>query len=143
LGVVVNSKGLLPEICWITDDAAQGEKYSTPASKRVNDGKDVVAADQLVHGTHRQLRLAAVVFHHHAQLAAVDAAGLIDLIKPHLHAVAQVRHTRSHRARQVHVGAKDNFFVRDPARVCGGPQHGRQQGSWQIFEITLHNGLLL
>ena len=50
-------------------------------------GEDLVLVDQLLRGEHRLLRVVAVILDHEPQLAAVDAALLVDLVDAHAHAV--------------------------------------------------------
>ena len=109
-------------------DGALDHRRIGARAEGVDHGKHFVLADQLVDRAHRLLRLAGVVFNDETDAPAVDAASLIDLVKTHLGAIAQLRHARSHRTRQVHVCANDDFLVAD-AGGLGRPGRGRcQQG---------------
>ena len=88
-------------------------------AKGVDDGKNVVALDQLLHGPHRQLGLAPVVFHNEFDLAPVNPTSGVEFVNAQLHAVAQHGHAGGGWARQVDVGANHDFGIAHPLGGLG------------------------
>jgi hypothetical protein len=63
-----------------------GGKHSRQ-THRADHRKDLVALDHLLRRQHRLLRVVAIVLEDHLELAALDAAGRVDFLHRHLHAV--------------------------------------------------------
>ena len=82
-------------------------------SHRADHGEDLVALDHLLRRQHGLLRIVAVVLEYHLDLAAVDAAGGVDLLDRHLHAVGNRNAPDLDRAGQVLMGADDDLGRRD------------------------------
>jgi hypothetical protein len=86
-------------------------------AERRHKGEHLVAVDQLVAGLHRLGHLIALVLDDHADLAAVDAAGLVDLVEAHFHAVRRGDAVGGGDARQIGVHAEQHFGRRHAARL--------------------------
>ena len=93
------------------------------------------------------LRIVAGILGDELQLAAIDAALIVDLVDPHLHAVAQRLAEAGQRARQILDGADDDFILGD-AHLLGCHRRGAsadscdcKQGCCQ-FGGSLHCALL-
>jgi len=66
-----------------------------------HDGEHFVPIDQFLRGQHRFLRVVAVVLDDQLDLAAGNAAALVDLVHAHLQAVAPLLARARERAREV------------------------------------------
>ena len=100
---------------------------------RADHGEDLVALDHLLRGQHRPLRIVAVVLQDQLDLAAVDAAGGVDLLHRHLHAVGNRNAPDLDRAGQILMGADDDLgrrdaFIGDLGLGCGR-QLGQRKGA--------------
>src|SRR6185369_12377938 len=82
-------------------------------SQRADDREDLVLLRKLVRGEHRLLRVIAVVLDDEFQLAAVNAAGVVDLVDAHLHAVHRRLRERHSRSRHVLGGSQHDFVLRN------------------------------
>ena len=95
---------------------------------RADHGEDLVALDHLLRGQHGALRIVAAVLQDHLDLAAVDAAGGVDLLDRHLHAVGNRNAPDLDRAGQVLMGADHDLGRRDAFIGDLGLGRGRQMG---------------
>src|SRR5262249_5877433 len=106
-------------------------------TERRDEGKHVVAVDQLVTGLHRFWYLVGLILDDDVDLAAEDAAGLIDLVEAHLdgvggrHAIGR-RHTG-----EVSVHANGDFCLGNTARLrrrrrCAHHERRRQHRQFEL-----------
>jgi hypothetical protein len=108
--------------------------------------EDLVLVHQLLGGQHGLLRVIARVFDQQLDLAAVDAALLVDLVHPQLHAVARLLAVAGQRAGQILDRADTDFVLADALLGCGRagqrPQRrGGERGGNQRLE--LQNGFFI
>ena len=88
--------------------------------------EDVVAVDQLGPRLHRAGHLVLGVLDHEPDLAALDAARLVDLVEAHLHRVRGGDPVGGGGAREVGVHAEHDLGLGDPAGVLLGRGHPGQ-----------------
>jgi len=95
------------------------------------DDEDLVLVDQLLRGQHRAPRVVAVVLGDQLELAAVDAALLVDLVDAQQHALPHGLAEGGHRARQVLDRADQDLVLADALLLCLGAagQDGKRRGS--------------
>ena len=82
-------------------------------SHRADHGEDLVALDHLLRRQHRALRIVAVVLEDQLELAAVDAAGRVDFLDRHFHAVGDRHAPDLDRTGQILMGADHDLGRRD------------------------------
>ena len=110
----------------IEQDVLRGEHGRR--THRTDHGEDLVALDHLLRRQHRLLRIVAVVLEDHLELAPVDAAGRVDLLHRHLHAVGNRNAPDLDRAGQVLMGPDHDLGGRDAFIGDLGLRRGRQMG---------------
>ena len=110
----------------IEQDVLRGEHGRR--THRTDHREDLVALDHLLRRQHRLLRIVAAVLEDHLELAAVDAAGRIDFLHRHLHAVGNRNAPDLDRAGQVLVGADHDLGRRNAFIGNLGLRRGRQMG---------------
>ena len=96
-------------------------------AERRHHGEDVVAVDELGAGLHRARHLVLRVLDDQLDLAAVDAALLVDLVEAHLHRVRRRHAVGGGRPREVGVHAEHDLGLADPARLLLRHRHARQR----------------
>ena len=110
----------------IEQDVLRGEHGGR--AHRTDHGEDLVALDHLLRRQHGALRIVAAVLEDQLDLAAVDAAGGVDFLGRHLHAVGNRNAPDLDRAGQVLMGADDDLVRRDALIGNLGLGCGRQLG---------------
>ncbi len=110
----------------VEQDVLRGEHGRR--THRADHGEDLVALDHLLRGQHGLLRIVAVVLENHLDLAAVDAAGGVDFLNRHLHAVGNRNAPDLDRAGQILMGADDDLARRDTLIGNLGLGRSRQLG---------------
>ena len=110
----------------IEQDVLRGEHGRRP--HRADHREDLVALDHLLRRQHRALRIVAGVLEDQLDLAAVNAAGGVDFLDRHLHAVGNRHAPALDRAGQVLVGTDDDLGRRDAFIGDLGLRCGRQMG---------------
>jgi hypothetical protein len=101
--------------------------------------EDVVAVDELVAGLHGLGHLVALVLDDQADLAAVDAAGVVDLVEPHLHRIGRRHPVGCGHARQVGGHPDHDLCLGHAARLRRrSGRDGHQRGSRDHHQSPIH-----
>jgi hypothetical protein len=109
-------------------------------AQRRHEREHVVAVDQLVAGLHRLRHLVALILDDQADPAPVEAAGLVDVLEPHLHAVRRGDAVRGGDAGEIGVHAERDLGLRHPARLCRRACcRGRQRGGHYHYYFPTHH----
>ncbi len=95
----------------VEQDVLRGEHGRRP--HRTDHGEDLVALDHFLRRQNRLLRIVSVVLENHPDLAAIDAAGRIDFLDGHFHAVGNRHAPDLDRTGQVLVGTDHDLGRRD------------------------------
>ncbi len=91
-------------------------------------GEYLVLLHQLLGGEQALLRIVAAVLQHQLQLAAVDAAGFVDLVDTHHHAEAQLLPEARQGSGQVLQGPDDHLVLGDAHLLGAREGHAGGEG---------------